>query len=364
MSVLPRPTDSVTVDYLQLGMPYFSFAPALSGGGFGPYRSVGIIDSAEVAKALELAQLRSSHGGTSVLVRELVRQFDATLTVGLFQHSGPNLQLMFGSATLVSVSGGTPSVAGELVQLTDSELDYVDLQNGLVDEATVAMTCATVTDEAVGTGDGTSGDTQGDFTLDFKPLLVADVTSVTVGGVAFTPIAVGAQAAGNEVGVDVGATATSGELIFYVGGVAANVTGAIVATYTPSHSFVLNTDFTVDPNPGRVRMLNIGGATDALKAFQIMDADYDYTDQDHEDLTPFTQFSFSGRGRLQLLTDVGVNVLWDIPSVQARTTDTSFVFNRDEFQVSELAVTLLEDSASVGAPFGTLSLYSEPQANA
>lgn len=357
MSVEPRPSDNITVDFLQLGMPFVEFAPLLSGGTFGPFRSLGIIDTAEVAKAIELVALRSAQSGVSILVRELVRQFDATLNVGIFQHSAPNMQLLFASTSNVIVSGGITAVIDDPFNVTDDSEDFIDLANQLIDEATVVVTAAEVTDEDVGTGDGTSGDTSGDFALAFKVLLVADVTSVTVGGVAFTPIATGAAAAGNEVEVEVGATAVSGDLQFFVGGVAANVTGAILATYEPSFATALNTDFTTDPQQGKIRILLLDGAGDAFKSFQSMEASYDFTEVDHNNLVPYTQFVFQGKTRIRLLTDVGINIIWTIPNTSVRLTDDAFVFNRDEFQVSQLTFQLLDNGGNF--PFGIMELYEE-----
>lgn len=361
MSVEPRPSDNITVDFLQLGMPFVEFAPLLTSGTFGPFRSLGIIDTAEVAKAIELVALRSAQSGISILVRELVRQFDATLNVGIFQHSAPNMQLLFASASNTVISGGVTAVVDDAFNLGDDEQDFLDLQNQLIVEPLTGSSAAEITDEDVGTGDGTSGDTSGDFRLNFKPFIVGDVTSVTVAGVAFTAIATGAAAAGNEVEVEVGATVASGDLQFFVGGVAANVTGAILATYEPSFAFVENTDFVVDYQQGRIRYLNVEDpavpSTDELKFFQPMEASYDFNEVDHNNLVPYTQFVFQGQTRIRLLTDVGINIIWTIPNTSVRLTDDAFVFNRDEFQVSQLTFQLLDNGGNF--PFGIMELYEE-----
>lgn len=365
MSVQPRPTDTLTVDFLQLGMPYVEFAPSLGSGAFGPFRSLGVVDSAEIAKTIELATLRSAQSGVSVKLRELVRQFDAQLNVGLFQHSPENMQFMFGSSSLTDVvADPAASVTGDPFIVTDNVEDFLDLANQLIDESTVVITADLITDEAVGTGDGAagSGAVAGDFSLDYKPLLVADVTSVTVAGVAFTPIATGAAVAGNEVEVEVGTIAASGDLQFFVGGVATDVTGEILATYEPSHATVLNTDFSTDPQPGRVRIFALDdpaspGAVNPFKFFQPLEADYDFEEIAHDDLQPFTQFVFQGQTRIRLLTDVGINLIWTIPSSSVRVTDDSFTFNRDEFQVTSLVIDLLDAGGSIR--FGTMEVYPE-----
>ncbi len=362
MSVQPRPTDTLTVDFLQLGMPFVEFAPLLSSGTFGPFRSLGCIDSAEVAKAVELVALRCAQSGVSILVRELVRQFDATLNVGLFQHSPPNMQLLFASVTNVAISGGITGKVDDPFNLTDDNRDFLDLSEGNVVEPLTGMSAAEIVNEQVGTGDGTSGDTSGDFALNFKPFVVGDVTDVDVAGTTFTAVATGAAAAGDEVEVEVGATAVSGDLQFFDGGVATNVTGLIQATYEPSFAFVENTDFVVDYQQGRLRYLNTiedpaAPATDIAKFFQPMEASYDFDEIDHNNLRPFTQFVFQGQTRVRLLTDVGINIIWTIPNTSVRITDDAFVFNADEFQVSQLAIQLLDNGGD--NPFGIMEVYEE-----
>lgn len=363
MSVQARPTDTTTVDYLQLGMPYIEFAPSLGSGAYGPFRSLGIVDTAEIAKALELATLRSAQSGVSVKIRELVRQFDATLNVGLFQHSPENMQYMFGSESLTDIVAAAASVVtGDTFVVTNDVEDFIDLSNQLIDESTVVVTADLITDEDVGTGDGTTGDASGDFSLDFKPLLVADVTALTVAGVPYTPIATGAAAAGLEVEVEIGTPAVSGDLQFFSGGIAVDVTGAILATYQPSHAVVLNTDFSTDPKPGRVRVFALDdpaapGAVNPFKYFQPLEADYQFNEIAHDEMLPFTQFTFAGQTRIRLLTDVGINMIWTIPSSSVRVTDDAFVFNRDEFQVTQLVIDLLDAGGT--ERFGTMSLYPE-----
>ncbi len=367
MSVQPRPIDTITVDFLQLGMPFIEFAPALSGGAFGPFRSFGVVDNAEIAKTIELVELRSAQSGVSVKLRELVRSFDALLTVGLFQHSGENMQLMFGSSTLVDVSADpAASVVGDPFVLTDNAEDFIDLSNQLVDESTVVVTSEEFLLEAVGTGQGgTFGEVTGDFALDWKPLVIGDISSYieTTAGVPNERVAdlvAGAAPAGGQIGINVGLTATSGQ-ITYPSGEGPAVGVIITVSYEPTHATVLNTDFTTDPQGGRVRLLSINGAGDPFKNFQPLEADYDFNQIDHDEIQPFTQFVFSGQTRVRLLTDVGINIIWTIPSSSVRLTDDAFVFNRDEFQVTNLAVDLLDAGGSVR--FGTMEIYSEEASN-
>lgn len=363
MSVAPRPIDTTTVDFLQLGMPYVEFSPLLTSGAFGPFRSVGIVDTAEIAKTLELATLRSAQSGISVKIRELVRQFDAQLNVGVFQHSPENMQLIFGSESITDVvADPAASIVGDPFQLTDNPEDFVDLANQLLDESTVVVTANAILDEAVGTGQGgTFGETQGDFSLDFKILVIGDVSSYVerLGGVdterVSDLVAGGAPMAG-EIGIIVAAVATGGE-ITYPGGEAPAVDTEIIVDYEPTFATVLNTDFSTDPIPGRIRLFAFDGGVDAFKSFQPMEADYDHVEVAHDDLKPFTQFVFQGRTRIRLLTDVGINMIWTVPRSSARVTDDAFTFNRDEFQVSTITFDLL-DAGGVDR-FGTMELYPE-----
>ena len=363
MSVQPRPIDTITVDFLQLGMPFIEFAPALQSGAFGPFRNLGIVDTAEVAKTIELATLRSAQSGVSVKVRELVRQFDAQLNVGLFQHSPENMQFMFGSESLVDVvANPAASVVGDPFRLTDEPQDFLDLGNQLVDEATVVVTADSIIDEAVGVGaGGTFGETQGDFALDFKIFAIGDVSSYIerLGGVdteRVTDLVAGGAPMAGEIGIIIGSGATGGE-ITYPGGEAPASGTQIIVDYEPTFTTTLNTDFSTDPIPGRIRLFDFNGGSDPFRNFQPMEADYDHVLVAHDELKPYTQFVFSGKTRVRLLTDVGINIIWDIPSSSVRLTDDAFVFNRDEFQITPLIIDILDAGGS--ARFGTLQLFPE-----
>jgi hypothetical protein len=355
MSIETRPSDVLTPDHLLIGMPYVEFSPANNSGGYGAYRSLGIIDSAAISKALETAVLKSAQSGTDVIVREIVRSFEGRLRITTFKFDPDNLQLFLAAASKTAVSAGTDTATAEAVTLGASYDQWADLAQSMV-SAFTTLAPAPIVAEAVGTGDGTTGDTSGDFALDFKPLLVANVTSVVVGSTSFTPVAVGAASAGNEVEVVVGTGATSGNLQFFVGGVAANVTGAIVASYAPSHTLTENTHFVVDYSAGRVRRIS---GEQALRDLQPVLATYDYTTFDGYSMPPFTQFTFEGRARIKLITDVGINMIWPIPDVSLKITDTDFEFNKEEFAAGELELTMNYDSTNPTAPYGNATVYSE-----
>ncbi len=360
MAIETRPVDSITAEHLLIGMPYIEFAPAVS-GGFDPYRQLGIIDSSELTRELDLVVLNSAQSGTQVKIRELISRIDLALAIGVFNMDPDNMRLILGASAVTAVGGGATVVTNDAFQLpsSDTHTSFADLSNGnITTEPLTSLDAATVTDEAVGIGTGALGAVSGEYALDYPVDAVTDITGageITVAGVAFTAIATGAAAAGNEVEVVVGASSTSGNLQFFVGGVATDVAdgSAILATYTPGHTYSNATDYMLDPANGRIRILD----TDKARAGQTLHADYTYTATAHNTIAPITQTVFAGRGRLKLLTDVGINIIWPIPSVSIRLTDDPFTFSRDEFGVGNLIMNLLDDGTS--APYGTMELYDE-----
>ena len=350
-SIETRPSDALTPDNLLIGMPYVEFRPANTSGGYGPYRSLGIIDSAAIAKTLENATLKSAQSGIDVIVREIVRSFEGRLRVSTFKFDADNMQLFLASATQVQTSAGTAVATAEAVTLGAAYDQWADLGFGLL-TAFTTLAPATVTEEAVGTGDGASGTTSGDFALDFKVNAAIDITSLTVAG---TPITVVAGApGGGQVGVVTGTGATGGYLDFDT---APADGAAIVATYLPDFTLVENTDFVVDYSGGRVR--RVESAVLATRDNQPVLATYTYTTFDGIELTPFTQFTFNGMARIKLLTDVGINMIWPIPDVSLKITDSDFEFNKEEFAAGELELTLNNDTTAPSAPYGTAIVYDE-----
>lgn len=363
MSIQPRPSDSVTEDYLLLGLPVVEFAYETTPGVFGAYFGLGIPDSVEFQKELQVAQLRNPTSGTSKLVRELVRQFEATLSISTFRHSGANMQLMFASSILTDVAPATVVVSGEVIRLQADHLTYLNAARQLIlASPTPTAAPGTITLEAVGTGaGGTFGETLGDFALDFKPLLVADVTAFTEGGTdRLSDLVAGGAPTAGQIGLTIGTGVDSGKLI-YPSGEAPTSGDAIIATYTPSHGpLVLNTDFMVDNNEGRFRIVGpFGGATERFRTTQPIAIGYSYTQLTASRISPFTQFVFAGRARIRQLTDVGSNLIWTVPKAQVRLTPDPFAFNRDELTVTSLALQLLEDTDFPAAPFGDMDIYRE-----
>jgi hypothetical protein len=382
MSVIPRLDDPITELHAQLGLPFLQFAPQLPSGAFGPFRNLGIVDNAEIAKELNNVELPSFHSGVDVLVRELVQRFRGTINVGVLNFEPANMQLALASASLTNVGAATVTIADDSFVLTDDNQDFLELDNQLVTEQVTAVTCGQITDESVGTATAAAdGDTLGDFTLDFKPLDHLDVTKIVVTdgvtGVATEYsttgtgdiIGLGAAVAGLEVEVEdfLDDATNAGRLRFNSGGAptALSVGSTVTATYKPSHTFTENTDFVVDYKAGRVRMglndLRFNPDTEPnaleLKSFQPMEADYDHTEFDHGLINPFTQFVFPGKAQLLLLPDIGINIVWPIPKVSVRLTDDSFTFSKDTPGVLQLAVQLLNNGGV--NPYGSAMIYEE-----
>jgi len=368
MPVQSRPTDVFTRDNLLLGFSIVEFEPALTGGGYGAAVPLGILSSQTLQKTVETLQLPRGDAGLITIDRELVSRLEVNMQLQTFNFRSDIFQYIMAANALTSISANAAqAVTNDPFQIPtlDPERTFVNLSFGDIDETSFggsSVTCAPIADEAVGTGDGTLGDASGDYSLDFKVNAVGDVTSITVGGVAYTPVAVSAAASGNEVEVTVGTGATSGDLQFFVGGVAANVTGAIVADYTPSFTFANLTDYVVDPLLGRIRMLNVDGATDKVKSGQNMLADYTYDRKASVSLQPFTKNQFDGRATIRHLPDVGVNFIWTIPSATIRITDDDLTFGAEDFATATLQLNI--NDAGGSNRFGTLLISSETESAA
>jgi len=365
MPVQPRPSDTFTRDNLLLGFSVVEFTPTSTGVPV----PLGILSGETLQKEIDTLALERGDAGTLTVDREIISRFAASMSFELFNFSADIAQFIFGSsdANTTAISANPAlAVANESFTLpnlgADSERAFVNLAGSDIDETSFigsSITCDTITDEAVGTGDGTTGAVDGDFSLDYKPLIVADVTSVTVAGVTYTAVGTGLAASGNEVEVQIGTGSTSGNLQFHQGGVAVNVTGAIVATYTPSHAFANLTDYVVDPYLGKIRMLNIDGATDALRSGQPMLADYTYNQKSGQSMKPFTATSFEGSMTIRHLPDIGVNFVWEIPSATIRLTDDDLTFGADDFATATMQANI--NDAGGSNRFGTLTISSESQ---
>jgi hypothetical protein len=73
-----------------------------------------------------------------------------------------------------------------------------------------------------------------------------------------------------------------------------------------------------------------------------------------EALAPFTQMQFAGRCRIQHLTDIGLNVLWDIPKAQIEIASGGL-----DFDTPELTLELKLEAAEGPQPFGVLQVFDD-----
>lgn len=360
MSVLTRPNDLITRTHGLIGTPYIEWAFALAGGGFGSYRELGIIENAELAQAVNNADMRDPRSGSSVLVRRHTNEFDLTLMAQTKKFDAANLQLMLLAAGITAVTAGTNSIVDEVVFLTNDEDDFVDLANALAIEATMGVTPAPITLERVGTGQGTTfGPTQGDFALDFGPLVIGDITSwieTPPGGAPVERVAdlvAGGAPITTEIGVIVGASATSGEVTYFTAeGPLAGTT--IDVTYEPTHTITDNVDVFYDPKMGRVRCLF---STNKLRALQPIEVTYDFTQLDHSEISPGTQLTFPGRARLRHLPDAGINMTWPIPQASIQASGDAFAFSADQWATHTIPITLEHNGSA--SPYGVANIYDE-----
>ena len=376
MPVETRPTDTFTRDNLLLGLPVVEFTPLVS-GVYGASVPLGILSSASLQKVIEVLQLVRSDAGIARVDRELVSRFELSFSMETFNFKAELAQYIFGSEILTAVSANAAAaVLNDEIQIpsTDSFDAFVDLAHGRVSQASVSMTFAPISEEAVGTGNAVLGGTQGDFALNQKIKAILDVTSFLVGGVEKVSLLVaGSTPAAGEIAIELGEQDSlvtgSGAITFGSAQIPASG-AAIVATYTPTFSgadILLNTDFQVDPVQGRVRLLH--AAADA-SPFRLaanaggtaLHVDYTYNRLAHNLLAPGTQTQFEGKATIKQLTDVGVNFRWTIPSASVRLTDDDVEFGTEDFSVATLLLNILDDGTTT--PFGTIELSSETEANA
>lgn len=362
MGVVSRPTSySDTVNAFQFGLPYIYFGQLITGttGSYGAYTSVGVVEDFAINRDMKTAPQYSYHSGRQELIREIVQMFGFSWEVSVKGHLAQNLQYLLASSSLTAVAAGNTPVTGQQFSLTDDEEDFVYIGHPNIDESTIVPTCAEIVDEAVGTGQGTPyGETLGQFALDYKVNAVGDVTELWEGSNERSGDIVSGSSPGvGEIGLTTGTGVDSGKLIWPSGEGPASG-DAIVATYTPSFSFAQNTDWIAQPKTGYLRMYDIGTeATDALRAFQPMVAAYTYAEVDHYQIVPGTQGIFEGRAKLQLITDVGINWLWDVPRCSLRMPEEAMPFGKDDAAVQKLIFSLL--SAGGSTPYGTIDHYDE-----
>lgn len=286
MPIEPRPADVFTEKNLLLGFSKVEFTPRLTSGALGTTVEFGILNAEELQKEVTLLRLPDGAGGVLTTVREVVSDFDMQLQIGTFNWKADLAQYILGSESITLVSANpTEAVTDDPINLPGANpfTSFITLTNADIAESSVAVECATVTDEAVGTGDGVAND----FVLDYKVKAVADAnvgdgirlidSSGTV--TSYTAVAVNAAAAGNQVEVVVGEAdgahpTTSGSLEFFVGGVTTPPASGsrVVATYKPSFTTAAGdiVNATADPvETGRTEASSMtfaspGGANDTV----------------------------------------------------------------------------------------------------
>jgi hypothetical protein len=379
MPISARPADQFTRDNLLLGFLVVSFQPALIGGGYGPAVPLGILSGEALQKGVETLALERGDSGPITVDREIISRFEAAFQLETFNFRYDLAQYIFGADTLTAV------VADAAAAVTDEPFSIpsvnpfdslVMLANASIDETTLEVTCGTVTNEAVGTGDGASGGIQGDFGLDFKIKAIGDVTGFTVGGVdESAKLVAGSTPGANEIAIETGEedslTTGSGAITFGASEIPANG-AAIVATYTPSFSttgtdIVNLTDFVFDPTLGQIRMLHAAADASPFRLAadsnqQPLEIDYNYNQKAGWNLQPFTQREFEGKASIQHLTDVGVNFDWDAPSVTIRLTDDDLTFGAEDFATATLRMNINDSGGATR--YGTLFIADETQAGA
>lgn len=372
MPVQTRPSDAFTRDNLLLGFSVVEFTPA----GSSTAVPLGILSGQALQKEIETLALERGDAGTLTVDREIISRLAVSMALELFNFKANVAQYIFAGESLTVVTADAAAAANDDVSMpaSDEFNTFLDLSKGDIDETSVEVTFQTVTNEAVGTGTGSLNA----FILDQKVKAVGDVTSVTVNGVAYSPVAVGAAASGNEVEVIVGETdgaagTGSGSLEFFVGGVSTPPTSghAIVATYTPSFNttagdIVNLTDFVFDPILGKIRFLDPAGASNspfrASGGEAGVNVAYTYNRRASTNMQPFTATSFEGSAVVRHLPDVGINFIWTIPSVTIRINADDLTFGAEDFATGSLQMNI--NDAGGTSRFGTLALSSETEAGA
>ena len=328
MPVQPRAGDTFTRDNLLLGFSQIFFTP--TGGTEVP---MGILSSQAMNKVVETLQLPKGDSGTITIDREIVSRIEPTWTLETFNMRSDVARFIFGSDVITSVTAdATAAGSTNLTLNADDPFDaYLSLTHGDILESSVAITCQQRVSESVGTGDGATGGTQGDFALDFKIKAIGDVTVFLVGGVdEIAKVVVGSTPAAGEIAIEIGEEDSpvtgSGAITFGASEIPADG-AAIVATYTPSFSgadYANPGDFQFAPILGQIRFLHAGADVSPFRLTgdkQPMTVTYTYDRKAHVIFQPFRQNSFDGAAVIRHLPDVGVNFVWPIPSATVRVTD-------------------------------------------
>lgn len=384
MPLQPRSPDNFTRENLLLGFSQVQFRPLdPATGQLGVPVPLGILSGEELQKEINVIELNDGSAGTITVAREVLSSLKPSFSIETFNFRADLAQYIFGAQSITAqvANPAQPVVDEPIVIPTGAAASsvFLPLVNGDIDPtaANLTLTAQPLVDELVGNGDGTTGTTLGDFELRYKPNVLGDITRlqeiVTATGVVvrtFVPQA-GVPAGANEAQVEVGATATSGQMAFFQNVASGN---EIRADYAPTFDLVedinaVSPDMVLDPLLGRINFPNLdpgpaSSTVDALKAGQPVHLDYLYNRKAGYTLQPFTQGggAFLGQATINHLPDIGINFIWDVPSVSIRIDDNALTFGSDDFGVGTLVLNLNDSGGSTR--FGTMLLASERQAAA
>jgi hypothetical protein len=379
MPIQARPTDTFTRDNLLIGFSSVEFTPRLAAGGFGATVMLGILSGEELQKEIETLALERGDSGLLTVDRELISSLVVRLQLEVFNFRQDLARYVLASTDPVAVTAdAAAAVANDpaVIPSVDSFETFLQLTRADINEASVAVSFTPIVDEAVGTGNGVLGGTQGDFSLDRKIKAIGDVTEFLVGGVdQVANLVAGSTPAAGEIAIEIGeedSPVTGSGAITFGASMIPALGAAIVATYTPSFTTgagdIANlTDFVFDPILGRIRFRHAGADASPFRLAAAvsgtsLDVDYTYNRKASHTLKPFTQTTVEGKAVVRHLTDVGINFIWSIPSVSLRITDDALTFDAEDFAVGTLVLNV--NDAGGSDRFGTLDLSSEPEANA
>jgi hypothetical protein len=377
MPLETRAPDTFSKDNLLLGFSQVEFTPIV-GGVAGTPVALGILSGEELQKEVNVLELNDGSAGTVTVAREVLSSLKPSFQFELFNFHITVAQYIFGAEGTTEVTAdASASVPNEPITIpvgADAARTFISLINGDIDDQTAVLTLTSDTITEVILGDGT-GDTPGDYKLAYKPLLFSDVSAATqtntsTGVLVRTFSIVDTTSAGaTELGVNDGVIAASGEL---------DMTQVMPAgdqlnvTYLPTHNLeedfdAADPDMLLDPLLGRIRFPNLDtfaapDATSPLRQGQPVLLDYEFNQKASNTLQPFTQGggSFSGSAVIKHLPDIGINFIWNIPSVSIRIDDNALTFGSDDFGIGTLVMNI--NDAGGTDRFGIMTLADEVQA--
>ncbi len=380
MPIAQRNADTITRGNLLLGFPEVIVTPKNAAGVFLAPVSLGILRSAALTKEITRLALERGDSGPLVVDRQIISRLEAAFEIGTAKFTAELMQFILASSTLSAVTANAAqAITDDRVTLLASQTfdTFLGLTYFALNEASVAVEFAQIVSEAVGTGNGVLGGTQGDFALDQKIKAIGDVTSFLVGGVERVGVLVaGSTPAAGQIAIETGEQDSlvtgSGAITFGSSLIPANG-AAIVATYKPSFNtgagdIVAPTDFIVDPVQGRIRFLKAGADASPFRLAAsaggtALLVDYTYNRKAGNDIKPFTQTSgFEGKAQIRHLPDIGINFIWDIPSITVQLTDDDLTFGAEDFATGNMR--LVVNDAGGTDRFGTLRVSSEAEAAA